>query len=270
MLDWPGRVVTISADGVRLDNPPDWPSADPPLATVRRLTVQADVLGWIEGHGLVLPLIGLDAPQVYAAETAPGNANFRLSTSGGSGPAIKIGDLRIDDGSVHTVMPPLKADFTAKVATEGQGDEARIVVQANGRYAGQPITGKLVGGALLSLRDKEHPWPVDLAIANGPTQVALKGTLQDPMALAGADVTLQLSGPDMARLEPLVGFPIPKTPAYDVTGKLDLHGLDNISFSDIRGRLGSSDIAGTITVKPGTSPRQRRRAASQGRCRPKA
>jgi AsmA family protein len=249
-----GRVVTVSADGVRVANPPEWSADEPPLATIQHLTIQADVLGWIQGHGLVLPLVGLDAPQIYAAETPQGDANFRLSTSGGSsGPAIKIGDLRIDNGSVHAVMPPLKADFTAKVATEGQGNEARIIVQANGRYAGQPITGKLIGGALLSLRDKEHPWPVDLAIANGPTHVTLKGTVQDPLALAGADVTLQFSGPDMALLEPLVGFPIPKTLAYDIAGKLDLHGFDNISFRDIRGRLGSSDITGSITQKPGAA-----------------
>ncbi|HET6605139.1 MAG TPA: AsmA family protein [Rhodopila sp.] len=249
-----GRVVTISADGVRIDNPSGWPVDDPPLAAIRRLTIKADVLGWIEGHGLVLPLVGLDVPQIYAAQTTKDNANFRLSTpGGGSGATVKIGDLRIADGSVHAVMSLLKADFIAKVSTEGEGNDARIVAQTEGRYAGQPITGKFVGGALLSLRDKEHPWPVDLALANGPTHVALKGTLQDPMAMVGADVTLQLSGPDMALLHPLTGFPIPKTPPYEISGKLDLHGLENISFRDIRGRLGSSDITGSITQKPGAA-----------------
>jgi uncharacterized protein involved in outer membrane biogenesis len=249
-----GRVVQVSADGVVIANPKDWPVGDPPFVTLGGLTVQADAWGYIQGHGLVLPLVSLDAPKVYAAETADGVANFRLSTGGGGGgTTVKIGDLRIDNGDAHVVMPKQKADFEAKVATEGDGPDARIVLDATGTYAAQPVTARLVGGALLSLRDAGHPWPVDLALANGPTRVALKGTLRDPLAFKGADVTLRFSGPDMGLLEPLVGFPIPKTPAYQLSGKLDLDGLRKISFQDFRGRLGNSDIGGTIDEKPGAT-----------------
>src|SRR5580700_10018047 len=38
----PGRITEVAADGVVIANPPDWPSGDPPLASVDRLTVQAD------------------------------------------------------------------------------------------------------------------------------------------------------------------------------------------------------------------------------------
>ena len=129
-------------------------------------------------------------------------------------------------------MPRLKADFIAKINTEGEGDAARIVVDAKGRYAGQPILGHLVGGALLSLRDARHPWPVDLNVANGPTHVALEGTIQDPLAFQGANLRLKFSGPDLGLLEPLVGFPIPKTAAYQIAGKLDLQGFNKITFED--------------------------------------
>jgi uncharacterized protein involved in outer membrane biogenesis len=235
-------------------NPKAWPAGDPPFVTLNRLTVQADAWGYVQGHGLVLPLIGLDAPKVYAAETRDGAANFRLSTGGGGGGAtVKIGDLRIDDGDAHVVMPNLKADFEARVSTQGAGPDAKIVLDAKGTYAAQPVTARLVGGALLSLRDAGHPWPVELALANGPTRVALNGTLRDPLAFKGADVTLRFSGPDMGLLEPLVGFPIPKTPAYQISGKLGLQGLRTISFEDFRGRLGNSDIGGTVTEKPGVT-----------------
>jgi AsmA family protein len=91
---------------------------------------------------------------------------------------------------------------------------------------------------------------VELKLANGPTHLALEGTLQDPVAFEGANVRLELNGPDMGLLEPLVGFPIPKTPAYQVAGKLDLEGLNKIRFSDFQGRLGDSDISGTIEEQP--------------------
>ena len=246
-----GRVVTVIADGVVVANPPDWPKDDPSFVSIKSLTIQADAWGYVQGHGLVLPRIELDGPRVLAAETKDGTANFRLSTGGGSGGgAIKVGDLRITDGDAHVVIPKLKADFDAKIDTQGDGDDAKLVVDAKGTYAAQPITARLVGGALLSLRDADHPWPVQLNIENGPTQVSLKGTLRDPVAFKGADVQLRFSGPDMGLLEPLVGFPIPKTAAYQLAGKLDVDGLDKIRFSDFQGRLGNSDIGGMIEEQP--------------------
>jgi uncharacterized protein involved in outer membrane biogenesis len=249
-----GRVVEVIADDVVVANPHDWAAGDPPLAAIRALTIQADAWGYIQGHGLVLPVIGIEGPKLFVAETADGTANFQLSTSGGGGnSSMKIGDVRIADGDAHIVIPKLKADFNAGIETQGDGDATKIVVDAKGTYAAQPITARLVGGALLSLRDAKNPWPIDLTLANGPTRVALAGTIQDPLAFRGADVRLKFSGPDMALLEPLVGFPIPKTPAYQVAGKLDLQGFSKISFRDFQGRLGSSDIAGTIDVEPGAS-----------------
>jgi AsmA family protein len=249
-----GRVVEITADGVSVANPPDWDSNDPPFTTIHSLTIQADAWGYLHGNGLVLPMIGIDGPAILLAETAKGAANFRLSTaSGSSGPPIKIGDLQITNGNAHIVIPNLKADFNTRIETQGQGDAAKIVVEAEGTYAAQPITGRLVGGALLTLRDKKSPWPVDLNLANGPSRVALDGTIDDPTAFQGANLKLRFSGPDLSLLEHLVGFPIPKTPAYQIAGKLDLQGFSKIRFKDFQGRLGNSDIAGTIEEHPGST-----------------
>src|SRR3954454_2517702 len=107
-----GRIVRVTADGVAIGNPPGWPNGDPTFVSVKTLTVEADVLGYVEGHGLVLPLIGLDGAHVLAAETEGGTANFRLSTGGGGGGgSVKIGDLHISDSDAHVVIPKLKADF---------------------------------------------------------------------------------------------------------------------------------------------------------------
>ena len=50
-------------------------------------------------------------------------------------------------------------------------------------------------------------------LSNGPTRVSLKGTVRDPVNLAGADLRLEVQTPDMARLTPLTGVPIPADPA---------------------------------------------------------
>ncbi len=238
--------VRVVADDVTVANPPGWRAGDPPLASIGQLTVQADAGAYLTGQGLILPVIAIDKPDLYVAETSDGTTNFKFP-SGGGGSTPKIGDLRINDGNAHVVMPNLKADFRAKIATRENTDHAaEIVATADGTYAAHPIEAHLVGGALLSLRDKQHPWPIDLTMANGPTHVALKGTVEDPMALAGANLDLRFSGPDLGMLEPLVGFPVPKTPAYDIAGRLDFAGFNRIRFENFHGRLGSSDVEGTI------------------------
>jgi len=242
-----GRVVQVVADDVVVANPPDWPSGDPPFASIHGLTIQADVWNYFRGNGLVLPLIGLENPKILVAETNDGSPNFNLATGGsGGGTPVKIGDLRISEGDAHVVLPKLKADFSAQIASRGEGHDARIVVDAKGKYAGQPIDASLTGGALLSLRDADRPWPVDLRLANGPTKVTLSGTLREPLAFKGANVRVQAGGPDMALLEPLLGVPVPKTTSYQVEGKLDLDGFDKVRVIDFLGRVGSSDVAGTI------------------------
>ena len=250
-----GRHITVRADDVVVANPPGWSEGDPPLARVQHLTIETALLRYLRGDGLVLPLIAVDHPVVYAAKQPDGTANFKISTGGRSGGTTpKIGKLEITDGTARVVIPKLKADFTANIATrtpQGASDEgAQIVADAKGTYADQPIEAHMIGGALLSLRDKKTPWPIDLALANGPTKLSLNGTLQDPVALAGANLTLKASGPDMGLLQPLTGFPIPKTLPYQIATKVDLKGLDRIRLTDLRGRMGESDIEGSLEVEP--------------------
>jgi uncharacterized protein involved in outer membrane biogenesis len=80
--------------------------------------------------------------------------------------------------------------------------------------------------------------------------VALRGTVQDPLKLRGADVQLDIAGPDMALLKPLVGVVIPQTPPYRATGKLD-YAQDAFHFTEVEGRIGNSDVAGRFSITPG-------------------
>ena len=52
------------------------------------------------------------------------------------------------------------------------GQDQEIAVDAHGAYAGQPVTGTLAAGNLLSLRDTQQLCPIDLHLANGATHVA--------------------------------------------------------------------------------------------------
>jgi len=248
-----GRVPHIEADGVTIANPDGWPGGGN-FATADKLTVDVDAMAYIRNRAVVIPDIALEHPQVDARQLEDGRANWTLTkedSGGSSGPSPKIGNVRISDGHAHVVMAKLKSDFNVDIATKDEaGQPSQIVASANGTYAKQPINAQFTGGALLSLRDEAQPYPLNLQVANGPTKVLLVGTIKDPLAFAGADLKLDLSGPDMSLLLPLTGVAIPKTPPYRVTGSLD-YVKGAMKFAGMNGKVGSSDLAGDIEVDTG-------------------
>ncbi|MBN9563884.1 MAG: AsmA family protein [Alphaproteobacteria bacterium] len=254
----PGGITRIVADDVEIANPDGFPP-DSRMGRIDHLAVDVDIGSLLHDRSvIVVPRVAVEHP-VFDIGTSPsGEPNWKLamSSSSGSGPSVKIGDLVIDDGHAKVVDPKLKANFALDVATREakdatDGERAQLLVDAKGTYAGQPITGRFVGGAVLSLRDKSHPYPIDLHVENGPTHVAVTGTVQDPLAFKGADIKLDLAGPDMAQLYHLTGIPIPETPPYRITGDLD-YADRKIRFDHMVGRVGHSDLEGSIAVDPGT------------------
>ena len=205
-LGWVPRVV---AERVVVANPPDWPGGGA-FATIERLAVDVDAGAYLRDRAVVIPKITADRPVVEAAQTPEGRSNWSFGGGGGggeaSGPEPRIAVLEINEGRAHVVVPKLGADMNLAVHTRGvEGAPPQLVADAKGTYAGQPISGAFVGGALLTLRDAAAPYPIDLKVENGPTRITLVGTVQNPLNFAGADLQLNLSGPDMARLLPLTG-----------------------------------------------------------------
>ena len=246
----PGRIATITADDVVIANPNGWPASDPPLADIKHLVIRFDLWTYIRHRQVDIPEIDVQQPHVFAAETPNHAANYHLAVASSGGSEPRIGELRIEGGEVHAVLAPLRADFTVAVRTEqGPDRPAALLADAQGTYAGQPIQASMKGGAILGLRDATHPWPIDLRLANGRTEARLQGSVAQPLALAGAQLRLQFAGPSLNTLRPLTGIALPETPPFQLSGALDFAN-HRIRFKDIAGRVGSSDLEGTIAVEP--------------------
>jgi uncharacterized protein involved in outer membrane biogenesis len=251
-----GRRTTVVIDDAELANPPDFPP-NAPLAHIGKLTVVDDLENFIRHRTIVIPSIGVDSANIAALALLSGARNYAIKPPAGdpnapASPPPQIGDVQITNSNVHFVDPKYKSNFELIVSTTrpNSAGASSIVVDAKGTYAGQPVTGRFVGGALLSLRDAAHPYPIDLHMANGPTRVAMVGTVQNPLNFAGANVKLTFTGPDMSLLYPLTGIPIPRTPPFSISGNVD-YAKPRIRFTNFEGRVGSSDLEGTITEDPG-------------------
>jgi AsmA family protein len=249
-----GRTIIVTTRGVTVANPPDFPPDAPPLARIDRLRISVAVMDSIRHRTLSLPSIAIDHPVIAARELPDRRNNYTLHIVPQNTHARppRIGNLIINDGTASVIMPTYKTNFDLAVQTRPAPADSKlftggaIVAEAHGFYAGAPITGHFIGGALLTLRDPSIPYPIDLRVRNGATLARLVGTVDDPEHLSGAHLRLSFSGQNMADLHPLIGIPVPDTPPFTITGGLD-YSKSAFHFRDFYGHMGSSDLEGTIT-----------------------
>jgi AsmA family protein len=254
----PGEVTLVRLTGLRIGNPPGFPD-EAPFARIAAAEVGLDTWRTLRhrtAHIAALTLVGAD---VQAAVLPDGRNNFTfdlkppviaapLVTTPDAG--RPIGALHLREARLHFTHAPLAADFIVTVETRATPEgPAGIFAEASGTYAGAPLTARLTGGSAAAIADATIPWPVTLEVLNGTTRAALHGTLTNGLALGGADLHLELAGPDMRFLRPLTGVPIPSTPPFRVAGRLD-YGAQGFRFTGIEGQVGRSDLGGTVTIDP--------------------
>ncbi|MDQ2695939.1 MAG: AsmA family protein [Pseudomonadota bacterium] len=256
----------ITLNGVRFENAA-W-SEDPWMVDIRQLRFRI-VLKELLKFRTVLPEVDFTEPKIILELNAEGAPNWEFTTGPLSKAATEaavpeeraefpvIGELTIDDGRVIYRDPGQGMDITAVIATargEAEGGQRQVEVSGEGRYQGEPFKLEARGGSLLSLRESEEPYPLRVEVTIGATHGRLDGTLQDPLQLAGPDLSLFLKGPDPAQLFPILGIPLPTLPPYQVEGRLTREA-DTWIFRDFAGRVGDSDVAGFLSVDTGRDPK---------------
>jgi len=248
------RAPLVTLDGVTVENPAGF-GRERTFATVERLRLRIDAWAALRSH-IVIPTLEIVKPRGELRAEPGGKANWRFNenTSARTGSATPpdIGNLTIRDGRIRFVDPARKADFIVAIRTDEphDGSEPRIIVDVSGTYDTRPLSAHFRGGSLLSLRDANKPYPVDLDARNGATHIRLTGTLRDLLKFGGANLKLDLEGDDLAKLTPIVGIPFARTPPYKLTGRLD-YADGRVRFHDFDGRVGDSDLSGRFDVDPG-------------------
>ena len=239
----------LVAEGIAIANPPNFP-AQSQFGSIAMLKVRIDLRRLLHRQ---IHLLEIDAQQprgdLRPGPTGEANWKFDFAPKGDSGTPVEIGSVSITDGNITFFDPQFKTDVVLAVHTEpaSDGNDARLVVDAKGTYAQQPITARFIGGSVLTLREPGHSYPVDFQAANGKTIITLKGTIERPLQLGGADLDLHLHGDDLAALYPLTGVPLPPSAAYTLKGKLDYSG-ERIRFTNFAGVVGKSDLGGNLDI----------------------
>jgi hypothetical protein len=276
-VPWPH----VHADDIILGNPPDIPEitmvhlprVEATLAPLALLT-KTVYLPWIK---LVQP----DARIIRLSEKT-NNWTFNLASANGdqknaqpSSWSFKLDNILFDRGRIKVDDKVTHADIEIFVDPLGKplpfsevtGDKGKnggpkagdyvFGLKANGRYNGQPLTGTGKIGGMLALRSDGTPFPVQADIHSGNTRVAFDGTVNDPMKMGGVDLRLKFSGDSLGQLYDLTGIVLPDTPPFETDGhlvaKIDTEKGSVFDYRDFNGRIGDSDIHGTLKysmIKP--------------------
>ncbi|MGQ9370252.1 AsmA family protein [Azospirillum sp. ST 5-10] len=255
-----GDPIRIRAEGVRIANAP-W-AREPALVEIGALDARLRLWPLLRGDW-ELPEVRLIAPKLAVERNEAGESNWTFASDPRAAAVREatapddrsempvIERLRIDDGRLRyrDATRDIDLDSTISTAVGGSGDD-RVHLEGQGSFAGQPFRLAVDGGSLRLLRDGTEPYPVRAEAAVGRTRGTVEGTLAEPVRFEGVDLGIDLRGDDLSTIFPIFGIPAPQTGPYTLSGHLARDGAV-WRLTGLKGRVGRSDLSGTVTVDGG-------------------
>jgi uncharacterized protein involved in outer membrane biogenesis len=278
-VPWPH----ISAEDIEIGNP-QW-ARNPRFVHLDRVQLRISPLALL-GKQVYIPRIDLTRPEANLQRLADGRNTWTFD-QGSKDPneapsawTVDIGTIGFDAGQVAydddivqahvktTVTsldaPIAYADIVGQAGTQRQRATIKQTQAfqfgwtVNGRYKDQSVEGNGKMGGLLALHDADAPFPIQADVRAGATHLNVFGTLTEPLKLGALDLRLKLSGQSLAQLYRLTGVTLPETAAYSTDGHLTVvlnePAGPRFSYEDFSGRVGQSDLHGTLQYV-GITPR---------------
>lgn len=272
-VPWPH----VHADDIILGNPPDIPE----ITMVHLPRVEATLAPLaLFTKTVYLPWIKLQKPDARLIRLSEKNNNwtFNFASDQNKDPnaqpsawSFRLDNILFDQGKVTVDDKVSKADIEILIDPLGKPvpfneitgdskDKTKVAdyvfgLKAQGRYNGQPLTGTGKIGGMLALRSEGAPFPVQADFRSGNTRVAFVGRVNDPMKMGGVDLQLKFAGDSLGELYDLTGVLLPDTPPFETDGhlvaKIDTEKSSVFDYRDFNGRIGDSDIHGSLTYTTG-------------------
>lgn len=272
-VPWPH----IHAEDIMLGNPPDIPEVT--MVHLPRVEATISPLALIS-KTVYLPWIKFVKPDARLIRLSEENNNWTFNLAGNenedpdqppSAWSFQLDNILFDQGRiavdddvsrthVEIRVDPLgkPVPFSEVTGDKDSGSQAGDFVfglKAQGRYNDQPLEGSGKIGGMLALKNEGTPFPVQADFRSGNTRVAFTGTINDPMNMGGVDLRLLFAGDSLGELYELTGVLLPDTPPFETDGhlvaKIDSEKGSVFNYRDFNGKIGDSDIHGSLTYSQG-------------------
>ncbi|ODT86608.1 MAG: membrane assembly protein AsmA [Phenylobacterium sp. SCN 70-31] len=241
---------TATVDGITIANP-EW-AGTAPMGTIDRLRVRVRLVPLLWGK-TDLRVLAVDRPNFRLLADGQGRRNWDFSPGRQDPPADfpPIQNFVIREGRLEYSDAQRNIRFLGVIeARERLGvGNAGFQLTGDGTINGQPFRAEITGGPLVNI-ERDEPYPFDVDLRAGRTQVTANGAIPRPFDLGRFQMNATVRGPDLADLFPITGVALPNTPPYALRGRLSRDGF-LWKVDGLAGRVGDSDLSGTLAVETG-------------------
>ncbi|HEY8607972.1 MAG TPA: AsmA family protein [Noviherbaspirillum sp.] len=229
----------------------EWAKTGPQMAKIAQADVSLNLLPLLR-RTISVDYIVLTEPDLVLEKSEDDKNNWTFPKKDeepqqDSKWALDVNHLTIREGKVRYVDPVKFADATVHINTTPDG---AMTFRLDGKFNDEKLSGGGKTGSLLALRESGgHRYPVQAEVKVGGTTITADGTLTDPTHPSALDINLKILGASMADLFPLSGVVLPETPKFSTEGRVAgtfEKGRMRIRYEKFKGRVGDSDIGGTL------------------------
>ena len=246
-VNWGWPTLAVTAQDLSFANPP-W-ATQPQMLEADSAQFSVDLPALLHRR-LVFPTVALSRPRVVLEYSSDGRKSWLLDKRQEDESAVvEVGSLTLDDGRLEYVDVAAKTHVRLHLTTHDTAT-GTVAFAAEGSYKSQPVLLKGQGASVLALRDEHTPYALKAEGTVGPTYLKIGGTVTGLASLSAVDLQLELRGGSLAQLFPLLGVGLPKTRAFAMQGHL-LHSARIWRYENLKGKVGQSDLAGTLQVALG-------------------
>ncbi len=242
----------IDVGGLYIGNP-SWLASGkdgrPQAAKINRARVELRLMPLLFGN-LILPLVQFDQPDVLVVRDATGRTNWDGDGASSDG-AWRLPPVRrfvVNDGKVVIEDAVRKLRFTGTVSSQEtrDGGNSAFTLMGAGTLNKNKFMADVKGGPLVNV-DASKPYHFTADVRAGETVAVVSGAILRPFHLDRFTADINVTGPTLSELYFLTGLVLPNTPRYRIKVALVREGT-MYRLNDINGMLGSTDIAGNLSV----------------------
>jgi len=228
---------------------PDW--AKGRMVVIKQVRLRLKPWPLMKGQ-LVIASLVLRSPHIRLDKPVKARPNWVFSPHkelGAKSLFLPIERLIISHGLIRVRDVPAHTHLAITVGSTRHA--TRLVLTGHGRYKGAPFTLMGMLGSPHGITQSQAPYPVLVTVRIGRFLARAQGALAAPFALKNACFRVLLKGGGLGRVDKAVDLPLPETGPFQIAGQLRKTGNTWI-LSKIQGLVGKSDLAGTISVRPGS------------------
>jgi len=257
-IDWDWTTPSVSVHKLRIANLPE--SKNPNMVAIDEIDFQIKIWKLLKAE-LNLPKLNFINPKIVLEEFSATKKNWDFPT-GDKSPEHRsdfpvIGALSVDAGKLtyrdHTKKLAVKLDIDTARGSELESKKDMYKLSGQGILQDQPFSLQATGGSISTLRNTEKPYPLTFDLKMGSTRIDMEGTISDPAQMSGMNAQLNLQGNNLADLFYLTQIPLPPTPPYKISGRLQKQ-KEIWEFQKFKGQVGDSDLSGDLSYDTKREP----------------